>query len=656
MLQDLNQLAINAKLKCQTYNSKEFKLSDTFKIIFKELNPEINIEFYQFTAKVKTSSDLNIFIPNQWFVLASFFSEYIKELKKYKKNIVVLNLDKNKLSEIRDKKIIDASTELLLNKNFKNEDDNQKIKNFISNYEWWYGYKTIDRNDFYESSILNLAGVVNVTQSYIADLAETLSKNDELINQISNEYNTFYENEKGLKTIILDDKILKNAIFKTFKYCIQIYGEQKVLHGYSINESTIENRKFDGLMIKKHFNTDNLIGLFKERQNVESLKSSNTQRFIENSISILGNEFSYFSTHWNDKDSKNLNLAAFNNYLIDISEGSLEIIKEDGMFILIENKLGIEKIKTIQQTIYFGAPGTGKSYKVDQIIQNLDTKFYQRITFHPEFDNASFVGSYKPVTEKINEKDEITYKYTPQAFTEIYKRAWNDLNNHYYLVIEEINRGNCAEIFGDIFQLLDRNSGYTVSPSNELKKHLVKDLGNEHEGIKNGLKLPSNLSILATMNTSDQSLFPMDSAFKRRWDWEYIPICYEILTDEGEVNASFNYNVEIEDSVSFRWIDFIKSVNEKISNNESLGMDKCIGNYFIKADNESNISLKTFINKAIFYLWNDVFKDEPDSIFEKGVTYEKFFPVNTKGKVELEKILEKLNFKLDTESNKYILE
>jgi hypothetical protein len=315
-------------------------------------------------------------------------------------------------------------------------------------------------------------------------------------------------------------------------------------------------------------------------------------------------------------------------------------------------KMSNNIITKVENTIYFGAPGTGKSYKVNSIIKNLETKYFERITFHPEFDNASFIGSYKPI--KIGK--DITYEFSPQAFTEIYKRAWKDEKNQYYLVIEEINRGNCAEIFGDIFQLLDRNSGYTVSPSNELKKYLIQELGDEHEGIIKGLRLPTNLSILATMNTSDQSLFPMDSAFKRRWDWEYIPICYEILTDEGEVNSSFNYNVQIENTISFRWIDFIQSVNEIISSNESLGMDKCMGNYFIKADNESNISLKTFINKAIFYLWNDVFKDEQDSIFDKGVTYEKFFPINTKGKDEVIKILEKLNFKFNTESSKYILE
>lgn len=287
-----------------------------------------------------------------------------------------------------------------------------------------------------------------------------------------------------------------------------------------------------------------------------------------------------------------------------------------------------------KNTIYYGSPGTGKSYKVNETLKTLDKKFYERITFHPEYDNACFVGGYKP----ISRDGEIKYEFVPQVFTNIYVKAWQDLDNQYYLAIEEINRGNCAEIFGDIFQLLDRNSNYDVTPSSELHQHLIDELGAEHDGVKWGLKLPSNLAILATMNTSDQSLFPMDSAFKRRWDWEYIPICY----DEIPENKSSQYVINIDETSSFKWIDFIKNTNAIIKINPNLGMDKCIGNYFIKAEN-NEISLKEFVNKAIFYLWNDVFKDEDDSIFEKGTSYEDFFPIETNGKQEIAKILKAIN-------------
>ena len=210
---------------------------------------------------------------------------------------------------------------------------------------------------------------------------------------------------------------------------------------------------------------------------------------------------------------------------------------------------------------------------------------------------------------------------------------------------EEINRGNCAEIFGDIFQLLDRNSDYDITPSNELKQYLVKELTSVDgiKGIENGkMKLPSNLNILATMNTSDQSLFPMDSAFKRRWDWEYIPI----NDDFSESNKSSKFEVFLSESGNekFSWLEFILAVNKLIRTNDNLGMDKCLGNYFIKPESDL-IELETFINKAIFYLWNDVFKDEieDESIFKDRTTYEDFFPIRPNGLIKVKEILDILN-------------
>ena len=302
--------------------------------------------------------------------------------------------------------------------------------------------------------------------------------------------------------------------------------------------------------------------------------------------------------------------------------------------------------------IFYGAPGTGKSYKVNNILQNKDDKTH-RVTFHPEYDYASFIGGYKPTMEEEDSKEVIKYKFVPQAFTNIYVKAWNDPNNTYYLVIEEINRGNCAEIFGDIFQLLDRDSDYSITPSIELEDYLKTSLVDKDKGLKNGkLKLPRNLNIYATMNTSDQSLFPMDSAFKRRWDWEYIPICYEELTDEGKPNPSFNYVVDLDSHNSFKWNEFISKVNlNHIQQNPVLGMDKCIGNYFVIPKNGGKtIDVTTFINKAIFYLWNDVFKDEKNEMFEENSSYEDFFPIKSKGVQKLKELLERIGVNINTKS------
>jgi len=292
------------------------------------------------------------------------------------------------------------------------------------------------------------------------------------------------------------------------------------------------------------------------------------------------------------------------------------------------------EVETIQK-IYFGAPGTGKSYQITQDLKDVDLKFQKRVTFHPEYDNASFVGGYKPIT---NINGDINYEFVPQIFTNIYVEACNDPSHQYYLIIEEINRGNCAEIFGELFQLLDRNKDYKITPSNELINYLNTNISNSIFYIEGKMLLPDNLSILATMNTSDQSLFPMDSAFKRRWEWEYIPINY---STDSSVNKSALYKIKIGDDL-IDWITFISAINKRIQSNKNLGMDKCIGNYFIEPDSSNNITLDKFIYKVLFYLWNDVFKDEPkDSIFGDK-SYQDFFPIETKGEQLVIKILEDL--------------
>lgn len=257
----------------------------------------------------------------------------------------------------------------------------------------------------------------------------------------------------------------------------------------------------------------------------------------------------------------------------------------------------------ILQQIYYGTPGSGKSHKVKEYLESVypDEKereaFVFRTTFHPDSDYASFVGCYKPKMDG----DNIKYEFTPQAFTEAYVKAWQETEKQVHLVIEEINRGNCAQIFGDLFQLLDRKGGVSEYPINadaDLKQYLEKELGADNEGIANGkLKLPANLNILATMNTSDQSLFPMDSAFKRRWSWECVPIDY--------TNAvSGNFTITI-DGKPYNWHKFLKAVNEKIVS-ATDSEDKQMGNFFINGD----VDERQFVDKVMFYLWNDICKEE----------------------------------------------
>lgn len=283
-----------------------------------------------------------------------------------------------------------------------------------------------------------------------------------------------------------------------------------------------------------------------------------------------------------------------------------------------------------RQIIYYGAPGAGKSHKIKEQLEGVPKENIFRITFHPDSDYSTFVGTYKPTRserplyglfgkETVRLKDgkdlteeTITYKFIPQAFLNAYMQAYKKPEEKVYLIIEEINRGNCAQIFGDLFQLLDRDengvSEYTIKADADLKAFLVDEMGKDNDAIKDGeLCLPSNLYIYATMNTSDQSLFPIDSAFKRRWDWEYEPIKYK----------NTDWVIEIQDK-EYSWVSFQKVVNERIfaaTNSE----DKMLGDYFVNPS-DGRITEKMLLNKILFYLWNDVCKDGEGDIFKVGDT------------------------------------
>ena len=291
--------------------------------------------------------------------------------------------------------------------------------------------------------------------------------------------------------------------------------------------------------------------------------------------------------------------------------------------------------KPLQQ-ILFGAPGTGKSHTINSDA-NITEKNSIRTTFHPDSDYSTFVGCYKPT--KDEERGEITYDFTPQAFTNAYVAAWKKVESPFFLIIEEINRGNCAQIFGDIFQLLDRDeygySSYKTTPDQDLANYIRKqftDTDIDDEEVKSGKKmqLPPNLYIWATMNTSDQSLFPIDSAFKRRWDWRYIPIDY---TDRGHYIACGD--------TQYSWADFLQKVNDRVES-VTQSEDKKLGYWFMgNGTEQKEIAIDRFVSKVIFYLWNDVFKDfgkSGNTIFKDSFAkFHLFFDFSGKPKVDVVK-------------------
>ena len=327
-----------------------------------------------------------------------------------------------------------------------------------------------------------------------------------------------------------------------------------------------------------------------------------------------------------------------------------------------------EKPETLipRQIIYYGAPGTGKSHSVKREIEEWEKKGrVVRTTFHPDSDYSTFVGAYKPTTESVQRYDiynkpitkdgqpvmeqVITYEFVAQAFLHAYINAWKNREEPEFLIIEEINRGNCAQIFGDLFQLLDRGddgySEYSVRADKDLQKHLTNAFADvvldDYPKVKSGevLILPKNLYLRATMNTSDQSLFPIDSAFKRRWDWKYIPIAKGKDNDGVELN----WMIVIDDK-RYDWWTFVKTINKHVFDTTN-SEDKQLGFFFCKAKGDI-IDVETFVSKVVFYLWNDVFKDfgfdapifvDKEDETNPKLSFDKFY--NIDGKINKSKVI-----------------
>ena len=335
----------------------------------------------------------------------------------------------------------------------------------------------------------------------------------------------------------------------------------------------------------------------------------------------------------------------------------------------INFELNVKRSTCALQQIFYGAPGTGKSNTIKSEVDQKDLPRV-RTTFHPDSDYSTFVGAYKPTSVEVPEMTKIGTKAVPvenpdgtpriekkivsecvpQAFLTAYTGAWKNQDEPFFLIIEEINRGNCAQIFGDLFQLLDRNdetglSDYPISPDEDIQKFLLTDKKYGFAALTDAQKaaipievqsgelmiLPKNLHIWATMNTRDQSLFPIDSAFKRRWDWQYMPI------SDGKKGWKIAANRK-----RYDWWQFLQKMNDKIGS-ATNSEDKKLGYFFCKAKN-GIIDAETFVGKVVFYIWNDVFKDfaeEAGNLFKDDdensslLSFNKFYTVGIDGKTRV---------------------
>lgn len=494
-LQNLNQLSVQAKTRyTSSYRNREVKLHQGFKIAFENFleSKGNSINFLDHSAEITIGASHNkIFLPNQWFCIATFLAEYVKELIKYKEILDHIRSNGNhrltnkrfwdtvKVQKGNEFNLIDEPLKSAIEEYFQDDTESMNfMKTFLTDYSWWNGSKTIDRADYYVSPVLNILGVVNVAQAYIADIIYSYATDDDLM----------------------------------------------------------------------------------------------------------------------DEAIKLLEVIESNPLIDDIVNGGKNLI-------------------------VYGAPGTGKSRYVNDNYINIT-----RVVFHSEYTYYDFVGTYKP-TPLYRESDSIlktvdgnvfehgepviNYAFVPGPFISIILDALRNPSQMHTLLIEEINRANAAAVFGDMFQLLDRKndgtSEYTITPTKELYNFLLsqRDLATYFE---NGLFLPPNLNIIATMNSADQGVFVLDSAFKRRWNFKYVPIIEDGFAHQDVLVSYAGRNI--------KWKYMLKCINNKLKDNR-IEEDRLIGQYFINTDEILNPSFLT--SKLFIYLWDDVLRHKRTAFFAEGL-------------------------------------
>ena len=468
-------------------------------------------------------------------------------------------------------------------------------------YFLWISNNKVTKIDYSKEEINESGNKVIIFKDVIKENLLNFLKNNKLI--------------KPEKEEIIINKIQNNALFL---YRIDELEEIFNLIGNIVEVNfTDKNLNHNAEQVKINENTvryEKSLKFSKIIILIDILIKQNTQKYYNILYNWLMGFINKKDYHSNDIENLLILYLEMNN------ERKNFLVQEDTIYFQYK-----KKNNTPHQRIYFGAPGTGKSYLLNEEAKNLVDK-YERVTFHPNYMYGNFIGTFKPFPKKIDGKEEITYKYVPGVLLRLLIEALKDPEGKYMLVIEEINRANTAGVFGDFFQLLDRNeegeSQYPISTSEELREYLREEFKN-NESIKSKLGedfekiyLPKNLYIWATMNSSDQGIMPLDTAFKRRWNFKYIGI------DEGEEEIKAKYYFK-DSGRRYLWNEFRKKLNEELLRNCNVPEDKLLGPYFIdKAtlDSSSEEELMEVIkDKVLMYLYEDIGKMYRNILFSNEV-------------------------------------
>lgn len=614
MLPNLNELIKPISEKIEKFNVLDCSLPASFISAVKQINRD-TVEYGNSASCITNRNGQHIFLSNNWFYIAAILAPLHAPFYQYKKLINEI-VDKEALKQSNAERIrlaVNDQTDL-------SDQDKEYLLKFALEPLWWNGGnsntggKTLDRGDALVSAILSIANLVNASQSYIATLWDFFGENPNYANILNEESDKILYTSRATVSTSKSTTSLQKIFYgapgsgKSFKVkgLTETYNDEGFA-GLSTEEREIAYQEYQD---KKNSGKSNYKG---GKTNIIALTHPKLMKYISECSGYEINSFFEVSS----EDVFNKIVSALND---NPSYNEDSITKGSGCH---------------WQT---GIMSYGEFLKEQGQNTEKRKNIVFRTTFHPDYDYASFVGCYKPAMDDGN----IEYAFTPQVFTKAYIAAWENIGKPVYLVIEEINRGNCAQIFGDIFQLLDRDkdsgmSQYPIKVDNDLTEYIESRLGSGHAGIKDGkLCLPPNLIIYATMNTSDQSLFPMDSAFKRRWDWEYVPI--DLHCPDSQ------FKIKIGDK-EYQWSKFLEEVNKRI-HKLSDSEDKQMGNFFIKHD----VEVEEFKSKVMFYLWSEVCKEyeKAGSFFknrnkeDEEFTFTSLFPDNEETRAILQGFMEYL--------------
>ncbi|MDY6456804.1 AAA family ATPase [Acinetobacter faecalis] len=589
----------------------EITFNDDHKAKLLELE---SVEYvYDHSIHIKIEGETNhIIIPSQYVLYAiaikSFATNvynFIEAFEKYKNQS---GLDNNKIAdEIENKSLnysilgLDSYSENLGPKIFWDEKLNLDAKSIVNVKAGKNQLRGL--SDFFGSIVLKPINIPNASASILGKFIYNLCKNSKIYSYLEMEF------IKNLP-LIIKDNIIKNFAYQIFDFLISYDNLSKIKHLISKNSATHNTYsiKDDAISLTSIFTTS-------PTPLLETYILKNDIRIFPEPL-FFDKEYYYFSTEWTFQKGSRLDLENLITILKKYyPEFYFENLANDYFYkpsVALTKKINIQTIKSTSKTkychhgeniIYFGAPGTGKSKTIDDLI---DENNSVRTVFHAETYYSDFVGCLKPTMGD----DGIEYNFQVGPFTEMLIKALNDPEHHYYLVIEEINRAKSAAVFGEIFQLLDRENGeskYSIKINDQdllkvFAENLLTPLTN------NLIKIPKNLSILATMNTSDQAVEPMDTAFKRRWKYVYKPIDFTTCA-----KGNFLIKRSIGD-ITVSWEALAKHINDFLANLE-IPEDRHLGPWFVK-DEEISTSDKakdTLGSKILMYLWDDVLRHEGKS-------------------------------------------